>query len=383
MARDDSVLDCAPMKPINRRQFVQAGAAVAAAAAAPARAFGQAPTVMTPRSVKPLVVCSANGNQYKNGGSQTCVEKAFALIVSGSDVLDAVIAGVNLNELDPLDMTVGYGALPNAEGVLQLDSSCMHGPRKRAGGVSALEGVKTASLVARAVADKTDHHLLTGQGAQDFARRLGFEILSDLNTDASRKAWFEWKRKTDPLHYLDPEDRAIEIKKISLAIMREFGVSPEHYYGTINCDGLSPKGDICGVTTTSGLAWKIPGRVGDSPILGAGLYVDNEVGAAGSTGRGEANLFNLTSFLIVEFMRRGMHPKDAGMEALKRIKANTIEKRLLNSRGLPNFGIDFYVMNARGEYAGVGMYPSRFAICTENGAETRPVDALLDGKPED
>ena len=137
------------------------------------------------------------------------------------------------------------------------------------------------------------------------------------------------------------------------------------------------------MTTTAGLAWKIPGRVGDSPILGAGLYVDNEVGAAGSTGRGEANLYNLTSFLLVEFMRQGMHPKDAGMEALKRIRANTIEKRLLNSRGLPNFGIDFYILNAKGEYAGVGMYPSRFAVCTENGAQTLPVEALFEGKPED
>jgi N4-(beta-N-acetylglucosaminyl)-L-asparaginase len=371
------------MKKISRRQFVQTGAAVAAGAAAPGAVFGQAPIVMTPKSPRPLVVCSANGNQFKNGGAQTCVEKAFAMITSGADVLDAVIAGVNLNELDPLDMSVGFGALPNAEGVLQLDSCCMHGPRKRAGGVAALEGVKTASLVAKAVADGTDHHLLVGQGAQDFARRLGFEIVADLNTEASRKAWFEWKRRTDPLHYLKPEDRAIEIRKIGLAIMRELGVGPEHYYGTINCDGLSPKGEICGVTTTSGLAWKIPGRVGDSPILGAGLYVDNEVGAAGSTGRGEANLFNLTSFLIVENMRRGMHPKDAGIEALKRIKANTIEKRLLNSRGLPNFGIDFYILNAKGEYAGVGMYPSRYAICTENGAQTLPVEALCEGKPEE
>jgi N4-(beta-N-acetylglucosaminyl)-L-asparaginase len=371
------------MKPINRRQFVQAGAAVAAAAAVPARAFSQAPTVITPKSARPLVVCSANGNQYRNGGKDTCVEKAFAMIASGADVLDAVIAGVNINELDPLDMTVGYGALPNADGVLQLDSCCMHGPKKRAGGVSALEGVKTASLVARAVADRTDHHLMTGKGAQDFARRLGFDVLADLNTDASRKAWFEWKRRTDPLHYLTPEDRAIEVKKVSLALMRELGISPEHYYGTINCDGLNPKGEICGVTTTAGLAWKIPGRVGDSPILGAGLYVDNEVGAAGSTGRGEANLYNLTSFTIVEFMRRGLHPKDAGIEALRRIRANTIEKRLLNSRGLPNFGIDFYILNAKGEYAGVGMYPSRFSVCTENGAQTLAVESLFEGKPED
>jgi N4-(beta-N-acetylglucosaminyl)-L-asparaginase len=369
------------MTRLNRRRFVQAGLGVAAAA--PRTLFGQAPAVVTPRGAKPLVVCSANGNRFKNGGPQTCVEKAFAMITSGSDVLDAVIAGVNLNELDPLDMSVGYGAFPNADGVLQLDSCCMHGPKKRAGGVAAIEGVKTPSLVARAVADLTDHHLVVGDGARDFARKLGFEILPDLNTEASRKAWLEWKRRTDPLHYLKPEDRAIEIKKIGLDVMRRFGVGPEHYYGTINCNGLGPKGEICGVTTTSGLSWKIPGRVGDSPILGAGLYVDQEVGAAGSTGRGEANLFNLTSFLIVENMRRGLHPKDAGIEALKRIKANTIEKRLLNSRGLPNFGIDFYILNAKGEHAGVGMYASRYAICTENGAQTLPVEALLEGRAED
>lgn len=369
------------MRKLSRRQFVQAGAAVAAAAA-PAAAFGQAPTVMAPKGVKPLVVCSANGNAYRNGGTQTCVEKAFSMIAAGADVLDAVIAGVNLNELDPLDMTVGYGGLPNADGVQQLDSCCMHGPMKRAGGVAGLEGIKTPSLVARAVADKTDHHLLVGLGAREFARRLGFEVLADLNTKASRAAWLEWKQKTDPLHYLKPEDRAIAVKKIGLAIMKRYGVAPGHYYGTINCDGLGPKGDICGVTTTSGMAWKIPGRVGDSPILGAGLYVDNEVGAAGSTGRGEANLFNLSSFMIVENMRRGMHPKDAGMEALRRIRANTVEKHLFNPRGLPNFGIDFYILNARGEHAGVSMYPSQYSVCTENGARTLATDALFEGEPE-
>jgi N4-(beta-N-acetylglucosaminyl)-L-asparaginase len=366
------------MTTINRRQFVQAGAAVAAVPV-----FGQAPAVVVPKSAKPLVVCSANGNTYKNGGSQTCVEKAFAMIVSGADVLDAVVAGVQIDELDPLDMNVGYGAFPNAEGVLQLDASCMHGPKKRAGGVAALEGVKTPSLVAQAVADRTDHHLLVGPGAQAFARQSGFEILPDLNTEASRKAWLEWKRKTDPLHYLRPEDRTVEVKKISLEIMRRFGSGPEHYWGTINCSGLNAKGEICGVTTTSGLSWKMPGRVGDSPILGAGLYVDNEVGAAGSTGRGEANLYNLSSFLIVENMRRGMHPKDAAIEVVKRIRANTIEKRLFNSRGLPNFGIDFYILNAKGEYAGVGMYPSRYAVCTENGAQTLNTEALLEGRAED
>jgi N4-(beta-N-acetylglucosaminyl)-L-asparaginase len=371
------------MTRISRREFVQAGAAVATGAASPAVVFGQAPTVLAPRSARPLVVCSANGQQFKNGGTQTCIEKAFAMIVSGADVLDALIAGVTINELDPQEMSVGFGALPNADGVLQLDACCMHGPKKRAGGVAGIEGVKTPSLVAQAVADRTDHHLLVGQGAQDFARTLGFEIVPDLNTPASRQAWFEWKRRTDPLHYLKPEDRAIEIKKISLDIMRKYGVGAEHYYGTINCNGLGPKGDICGVTTTSGMAWKIPGRVGDSPILGAGLYTDGDVGSAGSTGRGEANLFNLSSFLIVEHMRRGLHPADACVEVLKRIASNTIEKRLLNSRGRPNFGMDFYALNAKGEHGGAGFYPSRYAICTENGPQIVTSASLFDGRPED
>ena len=161
-------------------------------------------------------------------------------------------------------------------------------------------------------------------------------------------------------------------------------IDREHIYGTINCNGVNAKGEICGVTTTSGLPWKISGRVGDSPILGAGLYVDAEIGAAGSTGRGEANLFGLSSFLIVENMRRGMHPKDAGIEACRRIKANTIEKRLLNSRGHPNFNVNFYILNAKGEYAGVALYPnSNFAVCTDDGPKTLPSEPLLQGKPED
>src|SRR5687768_5322734 len=126
-------------------------------------------------------------------------------------------------------------------------------------------------------------------------------------------------------------------------------IDRDHFYGTINCNVVSPRGELAGVTTTSGLAWKIPGRVGDSPILGAGLYVDGDVGAAGSTGRGEANLYNLCSYLIVEEMRRGKHPKDAGLEACRRVQKNTVEKRLLNSRGLPAFGLNFYVLNAKGE----------------------------------
>ena len=157
-------------------------------------------------------------------------------------------------------------------------------------------------------------------------------------------------------------------------------IDPEHVFGTINCDGMNAKGEICGVTTTSGLSWKIPGRVGDSPILGAGLYVDNAVGAAGSTGRGEANLYGLCSFLIVEEMRRGKHPKDAGLEALRRVKANTVEKRLLTPDGNPNFGLNFYAFNVKGEYAGVSMYRSKYAVCTENGPQTLDTTPLIDAK---
>jgi N4-(beta-N-acetylglucosaminyl)-L-asparaginase len=359
------------MSSITRRTFVISTVGAAAVARA------QGPTVITRGAVKPVVISSANGNRFKNGGAQTCVEKAFAMMTSeGSDVLDALIAGVNIVELDPLDDSVGYGGLPNAEGIVQLDSSCMHGPKKRAGAVAAIEGVRTPSQVARAVMENTDHHLIVGEGAQAFARSMGFTIEPDLNTPNSRAKWLEWKHRTDPEHYLDPKTRAEVGWRVAREMVAEGKLDPEHLYGTINCDGINAKGEICGVTTTSGLAWKIPGRVGDSPILGAGLYVDGDVGAAGSTGRGEANLYNLCSFLAVENMRRGMHPKDATLDALKRVQKNTVEKRLLNSRGLPNFDLVFYALNAKGEYAGTSMYPGpRYAVCTE--AALRPWSVSL------
>ncbi|MGH9329843.1 MAG: isoaspartyl peptidase/L-asparaginase, partial [Vicinamibacterales bacterium] len=191
---------------MKRRDFVRAGAAAGIAAAAPRVLAGQAPpqdksaapTMLTPRSVKPVVVASSNGHRFKNGGDQTSVERAFSQMLKGGDLLDALIAGVNINELDPEDTSVGYGGLPNAEGIVQLDASVMHGPKKRAGAVGGLEGIRTPSLVAKAVMDQTDHHLLVGKDAQRFARGLGFTIEDDLNTERSRKAWLEWKRRIDP-----------------------------------------------------------------------------------------------------------------------------------------------------------------------------------------
>ena len=370
---------------MNRRDFVRTTIGATLAAGAPRALLAQqAPNVITPKSVKPVVIASANGNKFKNGGDMTAVHLAFTMMMKGTDVLEALIAGVNITELDPADTSVGFGGLPNADGVVQLDACCMHGPRKRAGGVACLEGVRTPSNVAHMVMQQTDHHLIVGHGAQNFARGMGFKIEDDLNSPESRKLWLEWKRRIDPTHYLDPEKRAAVGKRALMAMVADGLIDRDHIYGTINCNGVNAKGEICGVTTTSGLPWKIPGRVGDSPILGAGLYVDGEIGAAGSTGRGEANLFGLSSFLIVENMRRGMHPKDAGIDACKRIKANTIEKRLLNSRGEPNFNVNFYALNAKGEYAGVALYPnSNFAVCTEDGPKTLPSEPLLQGKPED
>jgi len=369
---------------MKRREFMIRTAA-AGVAMTSARSVNTAPTILMPAAVKPLVISSANGNRFKNGGEITCVQKAFQMITHGEDVLDAVVAGVNIVELDPLDDSVGYGGLPNADGVVQLDSSVMHGPKKQAGAVAAIEGVRTPSLVAKAVSEQTDHHLIVGKGAQDFARSLGLKIEDDLNTPHSRELWLEWKRRIDPSHYLDPKKRAEAGFKAAEQMVAEGLLRPENLHGTINCDAVNSKGEICGVTTTSGLSWKIPGRVGDSPILGAGLYVDGAIGAAGSTGRGEANLYNLCSFFIVEEMRRGVHPKDAGMAALKRIKANTVEKRLQNSRGLPNFYVNFYILNAKGEYAGVTMYQdstAQFAICDDNGPQTLKCEGLLPGKQD-
>ncbi|MFM7115236.1 MAG: N(4)-(beta-N-acetylglucosaminyl)-L-asparaginase [Planctomycetota bacterium] len=366
---------------MGRREFIGATAIAGTAAGVLSGTALGAPAMHLRKASRPVVISSANGFIHKNGGTETCVERAFRMMTEGQDVLESLVAGVNIVELDPEDTSVGYGGLPDADGNVTLDSCCMHGPKRRAGGVAAIQGVRTPASVALAVANSTDHHLIVGPGAQQFAKNMGFKIEDDLNTERSRKLWLEWKQRIDPEHYLDPNKRADASLKVILEMVSEGKVDPFHFWGTINCNGVNSKGEVCGVTTTSGLAWKIPGRVGDSPILGAGLYVDNEVGAAGSTGRGEANLYNLSSFLIVEMLRQGKHPKDAGMEALKRICGNTIEKRLLTELGHPKFNVSFYVINKAGEYAGVSMYGSKgskFAVCDENGPRHELFEPYLD-----
>jgi N4-(beta-N-acetylglucosaminyl)-L-asparaginase len=374
------------MKP-TRRELLAGTAALASAPLLPALARGQAPTILAPKSVAPVAVASANAHQFRNGGPRTAIEEAFAQLVSGADPLDAVLAGVRINELDPADDSVGYGGKPNADGIVQLDASVMHGPRRWAGAVAALEGVRTPSAVAKAVAELTDHHLLAGAGAREFARQTGFAVEDDLNTEGSRRQWLEWRRRIDPEHWLDPAKRRSAAERAREEMVAAHGLDPEHLYGTIHLDVLSPKGELAGATSTSGLAWKLPGRVGDSPILGAGLWVDAEVGAAGSTGRGEANLFHLSSHLIVEELRRGAHPTDAALEALRRVRAATVEPRLLNAEGNPAFDLKFYVVDRRGRCAGVSLYgvykgrETRFAVATESGAELRSMAFLLPEHP--
>jgi N4-(beta-N-acetylglucosaminyl)-L-asparaginase len=259
----------------------------------------------------------------------------------------------------------------------------MHGPKRWAGGVAAIEGVKTPSLVAKAVMEQTDNHLLAGAGAQQFARALGLPIEADLNSAHSRALWLEWKRRTDGDHYLDPAKRE-RVRSAAESMIHDGLVDIQRYWGTIVCAGINAAGDICAVNSSSGLAWKIPGRTGDAAILGAGLYVDNDIGAVGSTGRGESNLYTLSSMYIIERMRAGRAPKDAVADALRRVRAVTTDKRLINSRGTPRFGLTFYVLSKAGEVTALSFYAGgKFVVRDESGTRTLDVDHLFPGQPFD
>jgi N4-(beta-N-acetylglucosaminyl)-L-asparaginase len=341
---------------VSRREFLASSAAGGGFAAAGTLGIPHAlrvPRPPPPRrawAAQPVVISSAN--------SLRPVQKAYDLLLQGADPLDAVVEGVKIQELDPSDQSVGYGGLPNADGVVQLDASCMHGPSKRAGAVGALEGIKTASEVAKLVLRYTNHIYLMGEGAKRFALSYGFKE-EDLLTDASRQAWLEWRAN------LSPNDNWRDVPGHTPMV-----VHPPT--GTINCNAVTPAGDIASVTTTAGLAWKIPGRVGDSPIIGAGQYCDNEIGAAGSTGLGEVNIMVCGAFLTVDHMRRGMKPTDACLETLRRA-VRLSEPRLLTPDGKPRYQLNLYAVNKRGEFGSAALYASRFAV--HDGTQARFVDA--------
>jgi N4-(beta-N-acetylglucosaminyl)-L-asparaginase len=345
-------------EPVSRREFLLSTAGGLAGGAAlniphPMRALRPLPPASR-WAAKPVAVASANGLR--------AVQKAFDLLLQGADTLDAVIEGVKIQELDPADDSVGYGGLPNAAGVVQLDASCMHGPTKRAGAVGCLENIKTPSEVAKLVLKYTNHVFLVGEGAKRFALSYGFKE-EDLLTESSRQKWLAWRAN------MSPTDDYLDVPATEQMVVRPTG--------TINCNAVTPGGEISSVTTTSGLAWKIPGRVGDSAIIGAGQYCDNDVGAAGSTGRGESNIKVCGGFLTVEHMRRGMKPTDACLETLKRV-VQTTEARLLDGRGRPRFDLTFYAVNKRGEVGSASLFPGRYAAHDGTEAKIRDTAYLFE-----
>jgi len=340
------------MARLSRRNFLKTGVGLTAAAALSRE--------------KPLF-----GGRPLSAGNELCVlasgnglratEKAMEVMRGGSDPLDAVIAGVNIVEEDPNDTSVGYGGIPNEDGVVELDASVMHGPTHRAGAVASIRNIKTPSKVAKLVMERSGHVLLVGEGALRFARAHGFKE-EDLLTDKAREIWLKWKESmSDRDYWLSPDEKKV------LAELRPY---LEHY-GTINCLAKNSAGDLSGVTTTSGYAFKIAGRVGDSPIIGAGLYVDNSVGAAGSTGFGEANLRTCGSFQVVQFMAQGLAPEEACLRAMQVVADKAkLDPRLLNEDGLPDFGHSFYALNKKGEYGAAGMW-SGHKYAVHDGTEGR------------
>ncbi len=282
------------------------------------------------------------------------------LIAAGRDPVDAVVEGVRIVEDDPDDTSVGFGGLPNEDGVVQLDASVMHGPTHKAGAVAAIEGIRNPAAVALQVLKRTDHVLLVGEGAKRFALAQGF-VEENLLTDRARRAWLRWKASlSDRDDWLDDEQSDFPPQEDGPGAM---AAPHERTWGTINCSAVDDAGDLASCTTTSGLSYKIPGRVGDSPIVGAGMYVDNEVGAAGATGRGEAVIQSCGAYTIVREMEAGRSPTEACLAALERIASRTRQRRLLDDRGRPNFQVVMYAVRKDGAYGGASMLPGRsFAV---------------------
>ncbi len=354
---------------MNRREWITNTAALASAATA----NGQAG-----RGKRPLAISSPNG--------LAAVAKAVEVMKAGGDTLDAVIAGVNIIELDPNDTSVGYGGLPNEDGEVELDASVMHGPTRSAGSVAAIHGIKTPSKIAKLVMDQTTHVMIVGEGATKFALAHGYQR-EDLMTEKSRLAWLVWKESLrtpegfnnwvsfDKNLRADAEPPMQRLRKSfpeadEGTLRWAWNMANHPTYGTINCLGLNEKGEISGVTTTSGLAWKIPGRVGDSPIIGAGLFVNPDVGGSGSTGVGELNIRVAGAHTVVEAMRRGAAPRDAVMEALKRVsKLYNDDKALLSK-----LGIEFYALRIDGEYAAGSLWKGTHdyqGFAVNDGGESR------------
>jgi len=373
-----------------RRKFF-VGSVVGGALAGAGRLFGKtlgtgetasegvAEAARAAGGARPVMVSSANG--------VNALPKGMEILRGGGDTLDAAVAAVTIVEDDPNDDSVGYGGLPNEEGVVELDASVMHGPTRRAGSVASVQKIKNVARLAKTVMERTNHVMIVGDGARRFGVAEGFEEMN-LLTEHSRKIWLAWKAKTsfnwrpgiDSPEWKEHMSRLFDGDAEKIAYAEQRIAHP--ITGTINCLAVSAKGEVSGTTTTSGLSWKIPGRVGDSPIIGAGLYVDGDVGGAGSTGKGEENIKISGGHTIVEMMRKGMKPTDACLEALGRVARNYNGDK----KKLATFHLYYYAVNKDGEYGSASLWKNgyeagkvaKFAVCDGVGSRLETCRAFFD-----
>jgi N4-(beta-N-acetylglucosaminyl)-L-asparaginase len=348
------------MTELSRRRFLQSAAATGALAVpAPARRFG------TRLLRSPVAIASANGIE--------AVALAVQRMTEGWRPVDAAVAGVELVENDPSDDSVGLGGLPNEDGVVELDACVMDGVSGLGGAVGALQNIKNPAQVALKVMRHTDHVLLVGPGALRFATAHGFPE-ENLLTEASRQKWLEWCEKRSAVDKrISPDENGEH--------GREWFGKYKHKTGTIHLGAIAANGDVGSCTTTSGLAFKIPGRVGDSPLLGCGNYCDNDVGTGGSTGRGEAAILANGGSFVVHQMALGKSPTDACLEACKRVVRLTKVQRLLDEKGRPSFQVQFYAASKDGKLGAAGLYAGKFAVCDEGGARLLDFASLYDEAP--
>ena len=388
-----------------RRDFLATTAAASASLALDLQAQ-QAPAYKPPapgpKPKSPVLICAANGYEY--------LDRGYAVLTSGGDTLDAVMKVITGPEDDPNDDSVGLGGLPNEDCVVELDACCMHGPTRMAGSVAGVHDIKNVSLLSKTVMEHTGHVMLVGEGAQKFGFKMGFPR-ENLLTERSRKTWQLWKEtmSTDDWwgpglaspnfkfpqnggnesELQDQRMRKMEELAARLGIEPEFRMAAiEHVLrpptGTIHCSSVNTKGEMSGATTTSGLAWKISGRAGDSPIIGAGCFTDQDVGSAGATGNGEENIKVVGAHTIVENMRSGMSPQEAGTDALKRIVRNYNG----NMEKLQYIDMSYYILRKDGAYAGVSLWsgtnehPRRFAVHDGDGKRYENTVALFQGQSQ-
>lgn len=348
---------------LSRRRFLGTAGAVGLGGLVPASRAQAGQSASQPPGSRPLLVASANG--------LLALDTGIAILKEGGAAarLDAIVESVAIVEADPKDDSVGYGGLPNADGEVELDCSIMDGPSYRAGAVGALKHIKHPSRVARLVMERTGRILIVGEGALRFAVAHGFRK-EDLLTEASREKWLRWKEQMSDIDDWGPPKKS-EVPVYEAPPPRpQADLDPatwdEKRWGTINCLAVDSAGDMAGITTTSGLAFKIPGRLGDSPLIGCGVYVDNDIGAAGSTGVGEECIKVVGAHTVVEYMRQGLHPRDAALAAIKRIVAR-------HGTGI-TWNVNFYAVNKAGQHGGAAIQSgSKYAV--HDGTSGRLVDS--------